>query len=94
MVLLLIIGNNVDTSQFSALVGHLSDTRSLPYLQQSQYIQESLVSECPEPEKCFNCRKEGHSTAECPDPEVCRRCRKEGHKVADCPEPQICNRYS
>ena len=30
MVLLLIIGNNVATSHFSALVGYLSDTRSLP----------------------------------------------------------------
>ena len=50
------------------------------------------MADCPEPEKCYNCRKEGHSTADCPDPEVCRRCRKEEHKVAECPDPQICNR--
>ena len=43
MVLLLIIGNNVDVSQFSALLGHLSDDRSLPYLQQSQYLKESFT---------------------------------------------------
>jgi len=42
LILLLIIGNNVDTSQFSALIGHLSDDRSLPYLQQSQCLQESF----------------------------------------------------
>ena len=32
--------------------------------------------DCPEPEKCFNCRQEGHSSSDCPEPELCRKCRK------------------
>jgi len=49
-----------------------------------------MASDCPEPEVCRRCRKEGHMVAECPDPETCRRCRKEGHQVAECPEPEKC----
>ena len=55
-------------------------------------MQGHTRDDCPEPDKCFNCREEGHTTAECPEPEKCRRCRKEGHQVADCPEPMRCNR--
>ena len=50
-----------------------------------------MKDDCPEPEKCFNCRQEGHNTNDCPEPEKCRRCKKEGHKVMDCPEPMMCN---
>jgi len=49
-----------------------------------------MASDCPEPEVCRRCRKEGHIVAECPEPETCRRCRKEGHKVDECPEPEKC----
>ena len=49
-----------------------------------------MASDCPEPEVCRRCRKEGHMVAECPEPETCRRCRKEGHQVAECPEPEKC----
>ena len=55
-------------------------------------IQGHVRDDCPEPDKCFNCREEGHQTADCPEPAKCRRCRKEGHEVADCPEPMRCGK--
>ena len=56
------------------------------------YTQGHVRDDCPEPDKCFNCREEGHQTADCPEPAKCRRCRKEGHEVADCPEPMRCGK--
>jgi len=43
MILLKMIAENVDSSQFSALVDYLSDTRALPSRQQSQ-LQNSYVA--------------------------------------------------
>ena len=40
-----------------------------------------MATDCPEPEKCRRCRKEGHKVDECPEPEKCFNCREEGHKV-------------
>jgi len=40
MILLQMIAENVDTSQFSALVDYISETRSLPYLQNSYVTNE------------------------------------------------------
>merc|ERR1712013_738501 len=51
-----------------------------------------MGDDCPEPDRCYNCREEGHTTADCPEPEKCRRCRKEGHKVDECPEPVKCGK--
>ena len=39
-------------------------------------VKKSCQDDCPEPEKCFNCRQEGHSSSDCPEPELCRKCRK------------------
>ena len=41
-----------------------------------------MATDCPEPEKCRRCRKEGHKVDECPEPEKCFNCREEGHKVS------------
>ena len=38
--------------------------------------QGHVKDDCPEPDKCFNCRQEGHTSADCPEPEKCRKCRK------------------
>ena len=48
-----------------------------------------MASDCPEPEKCRRCRKEGHKVDECPEPEKCFNCREEGHKVGHllCQQP-------
>ena len=54
--------------------------------------QGHVKDDCPEPDRCYNCREEGHTTADCPEPEKCRRCRKEGHKVDECPEPVKCGK--
>ena len=54
--------------------------------------QGHVKDDCPEPDRCYNCREEGHTTADCPEPEKCRRCRKEGHKVDECPEPMKCGK--
>lgn len=51
-----------------------------------------MASDCPEPEKCRRCKKEGHQVAECPEPEICFNCREEGHKTSECPEPIKCRR--
>jgi len=51
-----------------------------------------MARDCPEPEVCRRCRKEGHKVDECPEPEVCYNCRQEGHKTAECPEPVKCRR--
>ena len=51
-----------------------------------------MASDCPEPEVCRRCRKEGHMVADCPEPEKCYNCRKEGHNSSDCPEPAMCKR--
>jgi hypothetical protein len=51
-----------------------------------------MASDCPEPEVCRRCRKEGHVKDDCPDPEKCYNCRKEGHGSSDCPEPEMCRR--
>ena len=40
-----------------------------------------MATDCPEPEKCRRCKKEGHKVDECPEPEICFNCREEGHKV-------------
>merc|ERR1719187_413892 len=49
-----------------------------------------MASDCPEPEVCRRCRKEGHVKDDCPEPEKCFNCRQEGHSSADCPEPELC----
>merc|ERR1719187_1091952 len=49
-----------------------------------------MASDCPEPEVCRRCRKEGHVKDDCPEPEKCFNCRKEGHSSADCPEEELC----
>ena len=51
-----------------------------------------MAADCPEPEVCRRCRKEGHLKDDCPEPEKCYNCRQEGHNTADCPEPEMCRR--
>jgi len=51
-----------------------------------------MASDCPEPEVCRRCRKEGHIKDDCPEPEKCFNCRGEGHNSADCPEPEKCRK--
>merc|ERR1719187_2467887 len=51
-----------------------------------------MASDCPEPEVCRRCRKEGHVKDDCPEPEKCFNCRQEGHSSADCPEPELCRK--
>jgi len=51
-----------------------------------------MAADCPEPEVCRRCRKEGHVKDDCPEPEKCYNCRQEGHNTADCPEPEMCRR--
>ena len=51
-----------------------------------------MASDCPEPEVCRRCRKEGHVKDDCPEPEKCFNCRKEGHSSADCPEEELCRK--
>ena len=36
-----------------------------------------MASDCPEPEVCRRCRKEGHVKDDCPEPEKCFNCRQE-----------------
>ena len=45
-----------------------------------------MATDCPEPEKCRRCRKEGHKVMDCPDPVICARCGGEGHFGRDCTE--------
>merc|ERR1719309_1484433 len=51
-----------------------------------------MASDCPEPEVCRRCRKEGHIKDDCLEPEKCFNCRGEGHSSADCPEPEKCRK--
>ena len=45
-----------------------------------------MTSECPEPEVCRRCKKEGHKVMDCPEPMICARCGGEGHMGRDCTE--------
>ena len=45
-----------------------------------------MTSECPEPEICRRCKKEGHKVADCPEPMRCNRCGEEGHMSRECTE--------
>ena len=51
-----------------------------------------MACDCPEPEVCRRCRKEGHVKDDCPEPEKCFNCRQEGHTSSDCPEPEKCRK--
>ncbi|CAD6196598.1 unnamed protein product [Caenorhabditis auriculariae] len=40
------------------------------------------------PQKCFNCRQEGHRSAECTEqPRGCFNCNEQGHRSSECPQP-------
>ena len=45
-----------------------------------------MAADCPEPQVCRRCRKEGHFAAECPEPMRCHRCGETGHMGKDCEE--------
>lgn len=51
-----------------------------------------MSKDCPDagPQRCGNCKREGHFIDDCPEPLVCPRCKGE-HKLRECPEPMKCH---
>lgn len=64
----------------------------LPKSVRAAYMNISVEMYIPNPLRCYNCQKYGHSKTSCTRTAICARCGREGHQDADCNEaPQCAN---
>ena len=54
------------------------------------YMRLPVERYIPNPLRCYNCQKYGHSKTTCNRPAACARCGQEGHGDTDCSAPEHC----
>ena len=54
------------------------------------YLRIPVERFIPNPLRCYNCQRYGHSKVTCNRPMACARCGKEGHVDTDCVAPEHC----
>jgi len=54
------------------------------------YMRVHVDPYIPNPLRCFNCQKYGHSSRECKNPAACVKCGKAGHEGASCSNQEQC----
>jgi len=53
------------------------------------YIRVPVDPYIPNPLRCFNCQKYGHSSRACKNPAACVKCGKTGHEGASCSNQEL-----
>lgn len=54
------------------------------------YLRIPVERYIPNPLRCYNCQRYGHSKTTCSKSVVCARCGQEGHTDTDCDQPHHC----
>ena len=60
------------------------------YVYVSDYLRIPVAVYIPNPLRCFNCQKFGHTRSNCKGQKVCASCATPGHDATDCTSPRKC----
>ncbi|GBN40489.1 hypothetical protein AVEN_275199-1 [Araneus ventricosus] len=66
------------------------DSAKLPEHIKAGYMRLSVRAYIPNPLRCFNCQRFGHSKTSCRGTLTCARCAEVGHESTDCTRAEKC----
>ncbi|GBN80577.1 hypothetical protein AVEN_108226-1 [Araneus ventricosus] len=66
------------------------DSAKLPQNIKAGYMRLSVRTYIPNPLRCFNCQRFGHSKTSCRGTLTCARCAEVGHESTDCTRTEKC----
>ncbi|GBO42959.1 hypothetical protein AVEN_8358-1 [Araneus ventricosus] len=66
------------------------DSAKLPENIEAGYMRLSVITYIPNPLRCFQCQRFGHSKTSCRGTLTCARCAEVGHESTDCSRAEKC----
>ena len=66
------------------------DSSTLPESVKIACLNIPVEPYIPNPLRCYNCQKYGHSKTKCTKKPICPKCGDDGHQEANCTSPQKC----